>query len=415
MSKSETNGGTGPSRRGFLRAATAGAATAALGAGATGTAAAQGDFDGWLDDVSNYDGSVVDATGQDSVEITVGAQGNNGAFAFGPAAVRVDPGTEVVWRWNGEGGAHNVVGENRDFSSGSAVTEAGTTYTRTFDEEGVVKYYCEPHLSLGMKGVVVVGGSGGGGGGQTPIPADFGGYLDDVGNYDGSVVDERGSDEVTITVGAQGNGGAFAFGPAAVRISPGTTVVWEWNGEGGGHNVVGENRDFSSGEAVAEAGTTYERTFEETGVVTYYCEPHLSLGMKGGLVVDPAAPGGGGGGEGEEEGGQLVFTPALQAFGAAIVLGVLSPILFALFTLWRRGDLGEPEPAGGGGLRRVEPTAEVVTTEAAEAEPERTIEHDEFDPTGTAGLIVIYFLILCLLWVFMYFVEFLGNGPTIIG
>jgi len=364
--------------------------------------------------VSNYDGTVVDATGQDSVEITVGAQGNNGNFAFGPAAIRVDPGTEVVWRWNGKGGAHNVVGEERDFSSGSSVAEAGTTYSQTFEEEGAVKYYCEPHKALGMKGVVVVGGSGGGGG-QTPIPADFGGYLDDVSNYDGSVVDERGSDEVTITVGASGNGGNFAFGPAAVRISPGTTVVWEWNGKGGGHNVVGENTDFSSGEAVAEAGTTYERTFEETGVVTYFCEPHKSLGMKGGLIVDPAEPGAGGGGEGEDEKGQLVFTPALRAFGAAVVLGVLSPVVFALVTMWRRGEIGQPEPAGGGGLRRVEPTPELVTAEAETADPEQTIEHDEFDPTGTAGLIIVYFVIIALLWAFMYFVEFLGRGPTIIG
>ena len=84
--------------------------------------------------------------------------------------------------------------------------------------------------------------------------------------------------------------------------------------------------------------------------------------------------------------------------------------------LWRRGEIGgQPEPAGGGGLQRVEPTPELVTAEAAETEPERTIEHDEFDPTGTAGLIIVYFVIIALLWVFMYFVEFLGNGPTIIG
>ena len=45
----------------------------------------------------------------------------------------------------------------------------------------------------------------------------------------------------------------------------------------------------------------------------------------------------------------------------------------------------------------------------------REIGHDEFDPVGTASLIVVYFLILVVMWVFMYFVEFLGRGPTIIG
>ncbi|WP_459862429.1 plastocyanin/azurin family copper-binding protein, partial [Haloplanus litoreus] len=63
--------------------------------------------------------------------------------------------------------------------------------------------------------------------------------MSDVGNYS-EVADATGQDEVTITVGAQGNGGAFAFGPPAVQIDPGTTVVWEWNGEGGQHNVVAE-------------------------------------------------------------------------------------------------------------------------------------------------------------------------------
>lgn len=44
----------------------------------------------------------------------------------------------------------------------------------------------------------------------------------------------------------------------------------------------------------------------------------------------------------------------------------------------------------------------------------REIGHDEFDPVGTAALITIYFLILVVMWIFMYFVEFLGNGPTVI-
>lgn len=48
-----------------------------------------------------------------------------------------------------------------------------------------------------------------------------------------------------------------------------------------------------------------------------------------------------------------------------------------------------------------------------EAEIEREIGHDEYDPIGTLVLISIYFVILAVLWVFMYFVEFLGRlSPT---
>ena len=53
-----------------------------------------------------------------------------------------------------------------------------------------------------------------------------------------------------------------------------------------------------------------------------------------------------------------------------------------------------------------EMTAEQPTTE---------IGHDEFDPTGTLALILVYFAILVGLWIFMYFVEFLGNELTVMG
>jgi len=45
----------------------------------------------------------------------------------------------------------------------------------------------------------------------------------------------------------------------------------------------------------------------------------------------------------------------------------------------------------------------------------REIGHDEFDPIGTLTLIGLYFALLVVLWLFMYFVEFLGNGPTVVG
>ena len=42
---------------------------------------------------------------------------------------------------------------------------------------------------------------------------------------------------------------------------------------------------------------------------------------------------------------------------------------------------------------------------------EREIGHDEFDPVGTLTLVAMYFVVIGLLWLFMYFVEFLGR-PT---
>ncbi len=119
-------------------------------------AASEPDYEGWFSDVSNYDGTV-DRTGRDEVTVDVGAAGNGGRLAFGPAAVRVDPGTTVAWEWTGRGGRHNVVAEDGGFVSGGPVVSDEERFEYTFEESGVYEYYCSPHRGLGMKGAVVVG------------------------------------------------------------------------------------------------------------------------------------------------------------------------------------------------------------------------------------------------------------------
>lgn len=129
--------------------------------------------------------------------------------------------------------------------------------------------------STGTAAATEEGGEGGGG--QKP---DFKGYLDGANNYGGSTADETGSDEVTVEVGA---GDGLAFGPAAVHVDNGATVVWEWTGNGGAHNVVAENGTFDSGSTTSSG--TYDYTFEEAGIYQYHCEPHEAIGMKGAVVV----------------------------------------------------------------------------------------------------------------------------------
>lgn len=159
----DTDATSGIGRRTFLKGTTGAAMVTTLGAAASASAAAQdsgsesgsGDLSGWFDGVSNYDG-VVDETGKSEVTVEVGAQANGGAFGFGPAAVRVDPGTTVVWKWTGEGGTHDVAAADESFGSETA-EEAGHTFEYTFEEAGVYKYVCTPHETLGMKGAIVVG------------------------------------------------------------------------------------------------------------------------------------------------------------------------------------------------------------------------------------------------------------------
>lgn len=112
----------------------------------------------------------------------------------------------------------------------------------------------------------------------------FGGWMEDVGNYN-RVVGKAEKNEVAVKVGTQGNGGAYAFAPAAIRIASGTTVVWEWTGRGNTHNVVDNAGNFES-DMLIEKGATFEHTFESSGTYEYYCEPHKAMGMKGIVVVE---------------------------------------------------------------------------------------------------------------------------------
>jgi halocyanin-like protein len=166
----------GVTRRTLLRSA-AGATVA--GGAAAGTATAQEerpDFGGWLEEI---DGGYENMRGEETVTVSVGAEGNGGAYAFSPAGLWIDPGTTVQFEWTGEGAAHNVVADSgpADLSSGDPVEATGVEYEYEFTEEdgGITQYLCEPHAGLGMQGAIAVGedvstqevGGGGGGGGRS--------------------------------------------------------------------------------------------------------------------------------------------------------------------------------------------------------------------------------------------------------
>ncbi|MFC6614081.1 halocyanin domain-containing protein [Halopenitus salinus] len=204
---SGADGGATLGRREFFRVgAGAAAATAGIAAG-SGTVAAA--YDGWLEDVSNYEGTV-DHTGEDEVTVTVGA--GNGLL-FDPPAILVDPGTTVVWEWSGQGGQHNVVHADGDAFGSELTEEAGYTFEHVFEEEGTFPYSCEPHETVGMKGVVAVGstdddlvepegggGEGGSGGGDSNGDSGGGsGSANGSGGGDGGNASAPASGGVTLS------------------------------------------------------------------------------------------------------------------------------------------------------------------------------------------------------------------------
>ena len=139
-------------------------------------------------------------------------------------------------------------------------------------------------VAAGLAGCVGGSGSSDESPGGADAPRSFDGWLSNVENYDG-VVDETGRDAVTVAVGVENGSGAYGYGPAAIRVSAGTQVTFEWTGRGASHNVVARDERFESELTDAE-GHTFAHTFESTGTVPYYCTPHESLGMKGVVVVE---------------------------------------------------------------------------------------------------------------------------------
>lgn len=109
---------------------------------------------------------------------------------------------------------------------------------------------------------------------------------------DGGIADLRGENEVTVKVGAEGNGGSIAFAPAGIWIDPGTTVTWDWIRRGPLNvTTVDGPAEFNS-DLIVEEGTTYEFEFteEHEGITNYQCDPAASLGMVGAVAVGDDVP-----------------------------------------------------------------------------------------------------------------------------
>ena len=187
---------------------------------------------------------------------------------------------------SGDGGSNDTEDSatETEATGGDATTEAGTgtteaaTTTATTDagptDEGATS------TTPGTSATATTDG----GSGTTVGTGAVEEYLAEATGYDGSIADETGSGSVEIAVGAGENG--YAFDPAAVHVSPGTTITWAWTGEGSAHNVVSKgDGPLDSGEPAMGEDVTYEATLDSPGVYRYYCNPHQSLGMKGAVVV----------------------------------------------------------------------------------------------------------------------------------
>lgn len=82
----------------------------------------------------------------------------------------------------------------------------------------------------------------------------------------------------TTTTSEDGHGISikdFAFGPSTLAISVGETVTWANNDDGIAHTTTSDDDVWQSG--ALNPGDTFEFTFNEPGIFTYFCSIHPSM------------------------------------------------------------------------------------------------------------------------------------------
>jgi plastocyanin len=88
-----------------------------------------------------------------TVTVTVG----NGGLFFSPSSVTIHPGDIVQWTWSSSG--HSTTSGSDCAPDGiwdSGILNQGATFSHTFNTAGSFPYFCSPHCSMGMTGMVTV-------------------------------------------------------------------------------------------------------------------------------------------------------------------------------------------------------------------------------------------------------------------
>jgi plastocyanin len=184
--------------------------------------------------------------------------------AFGPSSVTIAAGGSVTFI-NDDDREHTATGDAFD----TGVLNSGGRSTQRFASAGTFSFLCQIHPD--MRGTVNVRGAAGAAPAPaatpkpTPKPTPVPPIIPEPGTKAASIVD-------------------FAFDPASVQVSTGTTVTWTNRGQAP-HTVTGSGGSFDSG--MIAAGGTYARTFDSPGTFAFACTFHPD--MTGTVVVSAAS------------------------------------------------------------------------------------------------------------------------------
>ncbi len=204
--------------------------------------------------------------------------------AFSPASIGVAAGTTVIWS-NGDKDPHTVTDRNGSFDSGSF--GPGASFQRTFTTVGTFSYFCDIHPS--MVGVVSVSVPSATGALPPPPPAPT--------PPPPAAAPAPGAPTPAPSGGQATTGAAavqivdFAFQPALMTVTAGSTVTWTNAGQAR-HTVAASDGAFNSPDL--RAGSTFQRAFDTPGTFAYFCDIHPE--MQATIAVVGATGGAGGAG-----------------------------------------------------------------------------------------------------------------------
>ena len=202
-------------------------------------------------------------------------------LAFDPSAITVPTGTTVAWT-NEDAVPHTVTSTDGVFDSG--IFDPGGNFAFTFNEPGSFAYVCQLHPQ--MQGTVTAEGEA-----VAAAPATDAQAATAAADTTAQPQQAAEAGEATVSIVD------FAFEPATLEVSAGTTVVWTNAGQAP-HTVTGDFADSG----VLESGQTFSHTFTETGDFSYVCAIHPQMTgtvrVSAGAATDstPAAPAAGGAG-----------------------------------------------------------------------------------------------------------------------
>src|SRR5215207_5593913 len=165
-------------------------------------------------------------------------------LAFDPSAVTVSTGTTVAWT-NEDSVPHTVTSTDGAFDSG--IFDPGGSFAFTFNDPGSFAYVCQLHPQ--MQGTVTAEGEA-----VTAAPATDSQTATTAADTTAQPREAAEAVEATVSIVD------FAFEPATLEVSEGTTVVWTNTGQAP-HTVTGDFADSG----VLESGQTVSHTFTDSG------------------------------------------------------------------------------------------------------------------------------------------------------